>query len=67
MKQEIDVSVKFDFDTGALILVFPDKTEYEYCTDEGKRLAQRVDRFVDKAFKQWVKNQREKQRLKTMN
>jgi hypothetical protein len=67
MEHTQDVTVRFNFETGELVLTFNDGSTYEYVRDEGHKLAQRFDRYVDKAIKEYVKELKNKRRLTTMN
>lgn len=66
-REEVDVNVQFNFETGTLILTFSDGTTHTYDQEEGYRIAQRFDRYVEKAIKDYIKQIKARKRLADMN
>lgn len=68
MKEDIfPEAFLFDYDTGIVTVILSNKEKYTYITDEGIRLAKRFDKFIQKAFKQYYKDEKEKERVKGLH
>lgn len=67
MKKTTIENIFFDTDTGNIILKIDNDSEFVYATEEGTRLAQRFNRFAEKAIKQYFKDEKDKKRLEKLH